>query len=171
MTQGTIRLFLIERVATDRLKDIEMIGGLPALGHLGMPFTGKTGPVTGFAKEIHIEFPDRIRAGGVMPTRRAITASGKPGQDGGPADPTNGLAHVGIREPCAPGSQTINIGCLDQGMTIAASELEVWSSAKKKTMLGCLAACAEQANRKQKVMLNFFILVSRYPEESGAYEL
>jgi hypothetical protein len=27
-------------------------------------------------------------------------------------------------------------------------------------MLGCLAACAEQANRKQKVMMNFFILIS-----------
>ena len=78
MTQRTIRLFLIERVATDRLKDIEMIGGLPALGHLSMPFARKTGSVTGFTKMIHIEFPDRIRTGGIMPARRAITASGKP---------------------------------------------------------------------------------------------
>ena len=79
MTQRTIRLFLIERVATDRLKDIEVIGSVPALRHLGVPFAGKTGPVTGFAKEIDVEFPDRIRTGGIMPARRAITASGKPG--------------------------------------------------------------------------------------------
>ena len=50
MTQGTIGLFLVERVTTDLLKDIEVIGRIPSLGHLSMPFARKTGPVTGFTK-------------------------------------------------------------------------------------------------------------------------
>ena len=95
-----------------------MIGRIPAFGHLGVPFSGKTGPVTGFTKEIHIELLNRIRSGGIMPARGSVTASGKPGQDGRTTHPADGLADEGIVEPGTIGGQLIDIGCLDQGMTV-----------------------------------------------------
>ena len=99
-----------------------------------------------------------------MPTRRAITASGKPGQDGGPADPTNGLAHVGIREPCAPGSQTINIGCLDQGMTITSERAGSLVISKEKDdvgFFGSLRRASQQETKGDDEFFHFGFSISR----------
>lgn len=159
MTQGTIGLLLVERVATDRLKDIEVIGGVPALGHLGVPFAGKTGPVTGFAKEIDVEFPDRVGTGGVMPARGAITASGKASQDGGPADPADGLANVGIGESCAPGSQTIDVGCLDQGVTVASERAGSLVVSKEEDDVGLFGSLRRAQRQKVKGDDEFFHFV------------
>ena len=109
MPQGTIRLLLVERVPTNPLKDIKVVGRIPTLGHLGVPFARKTGPVTGFSKEINIEFHDRLRTGGVMSARCPITASGKPSQDSGSTHPTNSLAYIGIGESCASSSQLVDV--------------------------------------------------------------
>ena len=119
VAQGTIGLFLVERIATNPVKDIKMILRLPALGHLGVPFAGKTSPVTSLAKQVDVELPDRLGAGSIMPARRAITPSGQTGQDRGATDPTDRLADAGIGESRTTGSQSIDGRCFDQGVTVA----------------------------------------------------
>ena len=151
VTQGTIGLFLVERIATNPLKDIKMILRLPALGHLSVPFAGKTGPVTSLAKQVDVELPDRLGTGSIMSARRAITASGETGQDRGATDPADRLADAGIGESRTTGSQPIDGRCFDQGVTVASERAGSLIIGKEENDIGwCWFFRSQQRSTRTK---------------------
>ena len=91
VTERTVRLFLVKGIASDRVVDLEVIAGLEALGHLGVPLAGKPGPVTGLAQDTRVEMLDRLGGRQVVLPGSAETPAGEPRKDGGPADPANRL--------------------------------------------------------------------------------
>ena len=86
MTERTIGLFLVKWVAPDLVVDLEVIARLETLGHLGVPFAGKPGPVAGLAQDARVKMLDRIGGGEVVLPRGSETPAGQPGQDGRPAN-------------------------------------------------------------------------------------
>ena len=75
-----------------------------------------------------------------MPARGAIASSSQAGQDGGSADPANGLADEGIGEPRAIRGEAVDVRRLDQGMSVAREGARGLVVGKEEDDVGLLGA-------------------------------
>ena len=59
---------------------------------LGVPLARKSGPVASLAQDARVEMLDRLGGRQVVLPGGSEAPAGQPGQNGGPANPANGLA-------------------------------------------------------------------------------
>ena len=140
VAQGTIGLLLVKRVAADLLENVEVVGGLPAPGHLGVPLARESGAITSLAEQVDVELLYDLGAGGVMPARGTIASPREAGQYGGSADPANGLADEGIGEARAFRREAVDVRRLDQGMSVAREGARGLVVGKEEDDVGLLGA-------------------------------
>ncbi len=112
VAEGAIGLLLVKRVAADLLEDVEVVGGFPAPGHLGVPLSREAGAVARFAKQVDVELFDDLGAGDVVPTRGTVASSRQTGKYGGSTDPANGLTYERIGEPSPLRGEAVDVGRL-----------------------------------------------------------
>ena len=81
---------------------------------------------------------DRFGGGEVVLPRGSETPTGQPGQNGRPADPTNGLTDEGVGEARALGSEPVDIGRLGKRMPIATERARGLIVCKEEDDIGLL---------------------------------
>ena len=156
VTKGAVGLFLVERVAPDRGVDLEVVACLEALRHLGVPLAGEPGPVARLAQDSRVEMLDRLGGGKIVLPGSTEASAGEPRQDGGPADPADGLAHEGIGEARSLGAKAVDDGGLGKRMTIASEGARGLVVGKEKDDIGTLGVelGKEKKKRPAKKMRN-----------------
>ena len=120
MTKRAVGHFLVKGIATDGLEFIEVIRLIVSLGHLGMPLAEVTGAVAFVSKDVRIECLDGISAGEFVISRGAVAATGQSCENRRAAHPADGVADVGIVEPGAAFREPIDVGCLNDGVSVTA---------------------------------------------------
>ena len=156
VAERTIKLFLVKGIASDLVVNLEVITRLEPFGHLGMPLARKPGPVPGLAENARVEMLDRLGGGEVVLPGGSETPPGQPGQNGRPADPTNGLTDEGVGEARALGSEPVDIGRLGQRMSIATERAGGLIVSKEEDDIGLLGikfAKKREKNGKEKVSM------------------
>ena len=138
MAKRTVGLFLVKGIASDWVVNLEVIARLEALGHLGMPFTRKTRPIARLAQDTRVKMLDRLGGGEVVLPGGSETPPGQSGQNGRPADPTNGLTDEGVGEARTILGQTVDIGRLGKRMSIATERARGLIVSKEEDDIGLL---------------------------------
>jgi hypothetical protein len=84
-----------------------------------------------------------------MLPRGTEAPTGQPGQDGGAADPTNGLTDEGIREARAILRQAVDIGGLGERMSIATERARGLVVSKEEDDIGLLGIQFEEKKKEE----------------------
>ena len=149
VAKRTIGLFLVKGIAANWVINLEVITCLEALGHLGVPLAGKTGPVTSLAEDTRVKMLDRLGGREVMLSRGSETPTGQAGQYGRPTDPANGLTDEGVREARAILGQTVDVRGLGKGMSIATERARGLIVGKEKDDIGLLGLQFAKEKKKK----------------------
>ncbi len=92
VAQTAVGLFLVEGIATNRLKFIEVFFPAISLGHLGVPLAEKAGAIAVLAQEVGVEFADGVGSSEIRLIRGSVASPGQAGEDGRPTHPTDRVA-------------------------------------------------------------------------------
>ena len=103
-----------------------------------MPLSRKTSSIARIPQIIDVELFHRFGLGLVMVAVHPESPPRQTTEDGSPADPANGLTDESVGKPSSPSGQTVDIGCLGQGMTVATEGARSLVIGEEKDDIGAL---------------------------------
>ena len=119
VTQAAIRLFFVERISANCFEFIKVIFTFELAWHLGVPFPKVAGAVPVLTQQIAVEGFDCCWRCGVRIARGSKAAASQPTEDCRATDPTDRMTDTGVIEPRAFSGQGIDVGGLNNGISIA----------------------------------------------------
>ena len=123
MSQATVWEFLVKRIASDGFEFIEVILTLPALRHLGVPFSEVSRAIAVLAKDVRVEGFDRGGSGKLGVALGAVATTRQSGEDRGTADPADRLADEGILETGTLLGKSVDVRCFDHLVAITSKSI------------------------------------------------
>ena len=150
VSQRSVWLLLVERIAPDGLELIEVIFPPKSARHLRVPLAEVTRAISRSAQEIGIETLHGLRTSEVAGAGRPITSAGQTGQDGRATDPANGMAHERVGKTCALIRQSINVRRLHEGMSVARERVGRLIIGKEEDDIGTIGRAKNQGHGRQQ---------------------